>query len=102
MDTACKTDKIDSVATHIFNLVLWRYRMLWFLKECKASTQKMTNEIIKESIKKLCKISSSGAGFNAVLTLDLDDKGNPKPMYSPNAVRTALEGFYDKNPFTEL
>jgi len=96
LDAACRTDKLSSVAEHIFNLVLWRYRMLWFLKEGKAC--KMSNDTIKEDIKRIYKIVKSGSGLNSTLRTEVDDSGNKKQAYSPNAVKLALDGFYDKKP----
>jgi hypothetical protein len=96
LDSACRTDKLSSVAEHIFSLVLWRYRMLWFLKEGEAL--KMSNDTIKNDIKMIYKIAKSGSGLNSMLSIEVDDSGNKKQAYSSNAVKSALDGFYDKKP----
>ena len=90
---SCQTHGVTETANQVFNMLLWRFRMLWFLKENNAR-KKSDNDILQDAQDNLKKLSRSGSGTSVRYCINEENK----PMYSQNVMRNALRGFYNNKP----
>jgi len=96
IDLISKSGKTQSIMSYVFMMILWRFRMLWFIKE-SLSQRKNKNEIIDDIQKNFHKLSHNGSGFEMNFEID---KFNDviKPAYSVNMIRVAMTGYYNRPP----
>lgn len=78
---------IDAVET-IFSMSLWRYKLLFHIKEEKSNRP---NTNLFSYFISLPKISQTGSGLKMKMTLDKNDDGNNKSMYSQFVIENALK-----------
>lgn len=100
IEMAKKSGDLTDITTQTLFMFLWRFKMLWFVKESLAAG-KREDEIIKdmqENVFKLVKSPESEAGEASVYEIDKDASGKNKPEYNYNALKGAISGFYGHAP----
>lgn len=98
LNRAIESEKtVDRAITAILHMIIWRYRLLLFLKESMALG--LDHQAIKREIANLHKLKRSGFGRRTTMTVDLQKTNNePRSMYSTAMVDRCLDGFYGKKP----
>jgi len=84
--------------------MLWKYRLLLFLRERTAN--KIDKKQISAEASSLRKITYEGQGFEAKPKFDTiatgPNAGKPATIWTANVVMGALEGFYGRKPTIDL
>lgn len=97
----CEKNGIKEGITGLFFTLLWRYRLIFLLKEilkdCKKVGYKEEQEAIS-GIMKLIKLKREGVNEFMHYSPELDDNNSPKSNYSKNALNSVIKGFYGKTP----
>jgi DNA polymerase III delta subunit len=84
----------DGGVNKLLNLALWRYRLLFFLKEAMAKGISKS-EAIKEAME-LVKLHQSGTGMQMILKPEENDNGTPKAAYTEYWISKELNGQYGR------
>jgi len=97
---ACLKEKryIDAVS-QILNMILWKLRLVLFLKESVANGLSENAAINKA--KELHKFSKSGAALSSIVEVEMNKTGGMKQLYSDNMISTIFRGFGGKRPSIE-
>lgn len=86
----CKSGSVEEATNQICNMILWRFRLLFLVKEQKAN-KKSDDEII-QNILKLRKLEKEGSGFQSIFFAGSEGKS----YYTENAVNNMVKGFYSQ------
>jgi len=88
----------------VINTLLWKYRLLIFLKEKIAN--KADTQLINSMASSIRKISYNGTGFNAKTRIDSvqtgENKGSPVCTWNSGIVFKAMSGQYGRKSSVEL
>lgn len=89
---------VDGFVNQIVSSIIWRYRLILFLKEGIA--QKWDTERISREISKLHKLKrkEKSSGFLLQYSVDKYENGNEKSLYSSQMVNNTISGRYKKPP----
>jgi hypothetical protein len=94
---------IDTV-TQIVNTLLWKYRLLIFLKE-KLANNISRQQIINEA-QALRKISYEGVGFSSRTKVEVvstgPNAGKFSAMWNINSINSSFDGFYGRKATVDL
>jgi DNA polymerase III delta subunit len=91
-----KESNVPNALISILNIVLWRYRLLFLIKEA-LQIEKDEQKLI-EKVLSLSKLEKTGTGFNAIYTISLLKDGKSKSLYSEGMVRSLIKGNYKHKP----
>lgn len=85
-----------TAANVLLSIALPRYRMLFYLKE--SVSNKISKDEIMRNISGLNKLSFTGKDWN----IKLAESEEKSPAFTEFAIKTALNGFYNKKPTIEM
>ena len=95
---------VISAVIQMLNMMFWKYRLLWMLKDKITVTGDFT-EAAKLAIS-LKKLKGTGTGMSRHMNVDIirtgENKGSPATQWAKNSIREALEGRYGKTAAIEL
>lgn len=95
-----------SALNEVINVLVWKYRLLFFLKERKANNAKIDSETLIKEACDIRKISYIGTGFGAktelVITQSGPNEGKPASVWSPYVVSKEINSSYGKKSTLEL
>jgi len=95
---------VTSSIVQIMNMMLWKFRLLWFLKDKIAVTNDYTESAKAAILMK--KLKGSGSGMSRTMEFDIvqtgDNKGQPALQWNKNCVREAIEGRYGGTPSIDI
>jgi DNA polymerase III delta subunit len=86
----CRNSSVEEATNQICNMILWRFRLLFLVKEQK-SNKIPENEIIS-NILKLKKVEKEGSAFQSVFSAESEAKS----QYTENVVNNMVKGFYSQ------
>ena len=87
---------ITSFVIQMVSSMIWRFRLILFLKE--GSAQGWDTAVISREISNLHKLKSEGRGFTTKYTVERSSNNEEKPLYSSKMVENTLSGRYRKPP----
>ncbi len=108
METAIKfchqQNDVVSGVIQLFNVMLWRYRGLFFLKE--GLQKKLSKDEVAKQIGLLSKMASEGTQSHMVMKSDVNEsganKGLPKQAYTDYFVKGSLFGNFGNKAIVDL
>jgi len=95
-----KSNNTESNIIPVIKMLHWKYKLLIYLKECKALNY--DKETMINSISNMKKLTRKGSGYKMTCGLDLYKNGNPKLYYSEKAACIAYEGNYYNKPTIDM
>lgn len=78
----------------LLNLIAWRYKLMFFLKQSQAQNIDK-NKIIQNALK-ISKFQQSGTGLLTVFKAQISKQGQQKSVYSKSMISMLLNGFGQK------
>lgn len=99
-------DNVIQGITQLMNTILWRFRLLLFLKDSLAAI-KDSNKVTEAalSMRKL-KRADDRIGFSAVYVPEVyatgENEGKPQTLWTKNVIDGALNGFYGRQAAVSL
>lgn len=91
---AClNSNNIKYIVESILTTLVWKFRLLLYLKECK--TKKIDDEVAVKKISNIHKFSKKYNVRDVAVELE-EDKNGPKSAYSSKMAHSVLKGFYGK------
>lgn len=89
---ACDKEGICQASQQILHMLLWRFKMLLFIKE--QQSQSFSNKDIENNLSMLNKTKRSGSGLYTIFEYDTDKQGKKKPVYSSKMVNNTINGMF--------
>lgn len=87
---------VEEAINFMFNVIMPRFRMLFFLKE--AIAKGMTKGEATAAAMKMLKLRSKGEHEQMTMYVDVDADGAPKPSWTTRAIDGALNSRFGKEP----
>jgi DNA polymerase III delta subunit len=94
--SASEVSSIKGAIEELFRMLLWRFRLMFFLKE-GLSLGRSQKEIF-DGLKNIHKFSREGSGFYSKFSIDLDKENNEKVVYSESVANNMINGMFGKTP----
>lgn len=99
-------ENIVQAVSQLMNTMLWRFRMLLFLKD-SLSILKDNGKVVEKAMQmRKLKRSDDRTGFGAVYVPEVyatgDNEGKPQTVWTRNVIDGALEGFYGREAAVNL
>ncbi|MFW6173328.1 MAG: DNA polymerase III subunit delta [Elusimicrobiota bacterium] len=91
---ACDREGICQATQQILHMLLWRFKMLLFIKE--QQSKNFSNKDIENNLSMLNKTKKTGSGLYATFEYDLDKKEKKKPIYSYKMINNTINGMFGK------
>lgn len=93
-------DNIVQAITQMMNTLLWRFRMLLFLKESLTSLKDPAKVLSAAMAMRKIKKTGEGSGFSATYAVETyvagDNIGQPQSVWTRAAIEGAMNGFYGR------
>lgn len=90
---------VEEAVNFLFNVMMPRFRMLFFLKEALAKG--MTKGEATTAAMQMVKLRSKGEHEHMTMYVDVDASGTPKPLWTQKGIDGALNSRFGKDPAVE-
>jgi DNA polymerase III delta subunit len=99
-------ENVIQAISQLMSTMLWRFRMLLFLKESLAVLKDPNKVVEAAMLMRKLKRSNDQTGFGAIYSPENyasgDNEGKPQVAWTKNVVEGALNGFYGRDPAVNL
>lgn len=108
IEMSCKfhilDENIRSAVMQMFSTMLWRYRLILFLKDGMTilKNDSEARDKVFQQAASMRKFTSEGSGLSSKMTVDTvktgDNAGQPSSLWNTQSIQSYLDGMYGREP----